>query len=259
MTRIDTARKGYLSKDNIATQQAHSKQAIIKAILHREGHLSSFNLPEIILGGQDGLVNVLGVVLGVAAATSDSRIVIVAGIAAAFAESVSMAAVVFTSRLAEADYYQSELEREKWEIEHIPDGEKEEIKALYQSYGFSGKTLDEIVEKLTSDKNNWLKIMMEQELKLTPIDRKEALPTAIIVGIAAIIGSFIPLIPFLLLSVGSAIWLSLIISSLSLFIVGYYKAQKTLGRALVKQGIEMMTIGMISAIVGYLVGSLFKI
>src|SRR5512147_261755 len=64
-------------------------------------HHGTFHLSDVILGGQDGLVNVLGVILGVAAATSDSRIVMVAGLAATFAESVSMGAVAFTSTIAD--------------------------------------------------------------------------------------------------------------------------------------------------------------
>lgn len=259
MSRIDKARKGFLSKDIKLTHLAHSPSVIHQSIRHTEGHITNFNLPEIILGGQDGLVNVLGVILGVAAATSDSRIVIIAGMAATFAESVSMAAVAYTSKLAEADYYQSEYEREKWEIDHVPEGEKQEIKELYKHYGFKGKILDEIVNKITEDKDTWLKVMMEQELKLTPVDRKEAIPAAIIVGISAIIGSFMPLIPFFLLTIKNATWVSLGVSSLALFIVGYYKAQKTLGRKFIKSGIEMMAIGMISALVGYFIGSLFKI
>lgn len=259
MSRIDKARHGYLDHNLESSLEAHKSAEIRRAISHTEGHLSSFNLPEIILGGQDGLVNVLGVILGVAAATSDSKIVIVAGLAATFAESVSMAAVAYTSKIAEADYYQSELEREKWEIEHIPQGEKEEIRALYRHLGFSGKVLEEIVEKITSNKETWLKIMMEQELKLAPVDRKEAVPAALVVGVSALIGSLIPLFPFLLLPIGFATGISLVISSLTLFIVGYYKAQKTLGRKFIRSGVEMTVIGMLSALVGYLIGSLFKV
>lgn len=259
MSRVDTARKGYLTKDFQKIQQSHRRDTIHRAIHHDESHLTSFNLPEIILGGQDGLVNVLGVILGVAAATVSSKIVLVAGLAATFAESVSMAAVAYTSRVAEADYYQSEYEREKWEIDNVPNGEKEEIKALYENYGFKGEVLDEIVERLTSDKKIWLKVMMEQELKLEPINRKQILPTAVIVGIAAFIGSLIPLIPFFFLTISNAIAVSMVISTATLFAVGYYKAKQTLGRNLLKQGIEMAVIGMASALVGYLVGSLFKI
>src|SRR5512144_1043384 len=83
-------------------------------------HRRASSLSDIILGGQDGLVNVLGVILGVAAATHDVRIVLVAGLAAAFAESVSMGAVAFTSTLADADFYESERAREYRHIEQAP-------------------------------------------------------------------------------------------------------------------------------------------
>jgi predicted membrane protein (TIGR00267 family) len=259
MSRVDQARKGYLNRDLKTIAAAHELNRIHRSIHHKEDHKSSFNLPEIILGGQDGIVNVLGVILGVAVATVSSKIVLVAGLAATFAESVSMAAVAYTSRLAEADYYQSELERERYEIDKFPQGEKEEIKALYENYGFKGKVLEEIIERITSDKETWLRVMMEQELKLEKVDQKEALPTALVVGLSALVGSFIPLLPFFFFPVKIAIVVSLIVSSLTLFAVGYYKARQTLGRQLLKQGIEMAVIGMASAAVGYLIGSLFKI
>lgn len=259
MNRVDEAREAYLNKDLGETKKTHTTSVIHSAITHSETHTSNFNLPEIILGGQDGLVNVLGIILGMAAATSSSQLVIIAGLAAAFAESISMAAVAYTSKIAEADYYQSEYEREKWEIENVPKGEKEEIRTLYEHYGFKGKILDEIVATITANKKLWLRAMMEQELKLEPVERKEAIPTALIVGFSAIIGSFIPLIPYFMMTVVPATIVSLIVSSLALFFVGYYKAKKTLGRNFVRQGMEMMLIGMLSAIVGYFVGSMLQI
>ncbi len=259
MSRVDNARKAFLNHDPEAIKKAHIVGAVHKDIHHREAHLNGFTLPEIILGGQDGLVNVLGIILGVAAATSSNQIVIIAGLAAAFAESISMAAVAYTSKIAEADYYQSEYEREKWEIEHVPEGEREEVRALYENYGFKGEILDEIVEKITSNKEVWLNVMMEQELKLEPIDRKDAIPKGIIVGISAIVGSFIPLTPFFFLSLKPAQLVALVVSALTLFVVGFYKAKKTIGRNFLRQGIEMMVIGMVSAFVGYFIGTLFQI
>lgn len=259
MNRIDEARKAFLQDAPDKTKKAHTRKAIEEAIRHEEEHVKGFKLPEIILGGQDGLVNVLGVILGVAAATSSSELVVVAGLAATFAESISMGAVAYTSKIAEADYYQSEYEREKWEIEHFPEGEREEVKVLYENYGFRGKVLDEIVDKITSDKQIWTKVMMEQELKLEPVDRKQALSGGILVGFSALIGSFVPLAPFFFLTIRNAVTTAIIISALALFSVGYYKAKRTIGRNLFRQGTEMMLIGMISAFAGYLIGSLFKV
>lgn len=259
MDAFDQPRNAFRNKDIQASKDAHHPSHIQTRIDHIEKHKREFNLPEIILGGQDGLVNVLGVILGVAAATSSNQIVLVAGLAATFAESISMGAVAYTSKLAEADYYQSEYEREKWEIEHHPEGEREEIKLLYKRYGFEGAILDKIVETITSQREVWLNVMMEQELKLEPVQRKEALPAALIVGFSALVGSFIPLTSFFFLPIKLAITVSLVISALTLFVVGFYKAEKTLGRNFFKQGLEMMIIGMVSALVGYLVGALFKV
>ena len=258
MSRIDKARAAYLARDKVALKAAHSPEAIHRSV-HIEGHKTAFSLPEIILGGQDGLVNVLGIILGVTAATASVQLVIVAGLAAAFAESISMAAVAYTSTIAEADYYQSEYEREKYEIEHLPEAEKNEVRELYRKYGFEGTILEQIVEKITSNKDVWLSVMMDEELKLEAVDRGHALSAALIVGVSAIVGSFIPLVPYFFFPVGSATWIGLGLSALALFVVGFYKAKKTLGRKLIEQGIEMMVIGMVSALVGYLVGTFLKV
>lgn len=259
MNRIQQARDAYRTGNTSIRRAMHTKEAIEQSMKHREHHKADFNLPEIILGGQDGLVNVLGVILGVVAATSSNSLVIVAGLAATFAESISMGAVAYTSKLAEADYYQSEYEREQYEIEHEPEGEREEVRQLYARYGFDGETLDKIVEVITANKNTWTQVMMEQELKLEPINRKEALPAAFIVGFSALVGSFIPLTPYFFLSTKNATITALIISACTLFAVGWYKAEKTLGRNLLKAGVEMTVIGMVSALVGYLIGYLLQV
>lgn len=259
MTRLTHARKAFLSRDIETTKKTHDTKTIHEQIHHQEHHKKNFNLPEVILGGQDGLVNVLGVILGVAAATNSTDVVLVAGLAATFAESISMGAVAYTATLTEADYYQSEKERETFEIESVPEGEKEEVRALYENYGFEGELLEKVVEKITSNKNTWLKVMMEQELKLEPVERKKALSNAFIVCLSAFVGSFIPLIPFYLFPIRQAIYVALTVSSLSLFAIGYYKARVTLGRNFLRQGLEMLFIGMLSAFAGYIIGSLFKV
>src|SRR5437870_5142884 len=86
------------------------------------------SLRDIILGGQDGLVNVLGVVLGVAAATAQLRIIMAAALAATFSESIAMAGVAYTSSLAERDYYLAQLANELQEVEDLPDVETDEAR-----------------------------------------------------------------------------------------------------------------------------------
>jgi predicted membrane protein (TIGR00267 family) len=118
--------------------------------------------------------------------------------------------------------------------------------------------LDQIVERITADEDVWVGVMMSEEHQLTPSDRKDALKSAIVVGIAAIVGSLIPLIPFLFLEVRTSIWVSLLSSALTLFVMGVYKARTTVGHA-GKSGFEMTAIGTLSALMGYLVGLVLKL
>lgn len=224
---------------------------------HRDPHRRASGLSDVILGGQDGLVNVLGITLGVAAATGDPRIVLVAGLAATFAESVSMGAVAYTSTLADATFYESERAREYRHIQHVPTLEKQEIREIYREKGFKGELLTRIVDTITTDKDVWVAVMMAEEHQLAPASRQQALRSAFVVGLSAFVGSLIPLVPFVFLSVVVSMWFSLIVAALVLFAVGVFKAKVMVGHA-GKSGLEMALIGTVSALVGYAVGVLLK-
>lgn len=211
-------------------------------------------LRDLILGGQDGLVNVLGIILGMAIATNSAKLVIIAGLTAMFAESISMAAVAYTSTKAEKEFYQSEGKREKDEIKTIPDMEKKEIREIYYRKGFRRKLLNDIVKKITADKKDWANIMMKEELGLS---RKFASPvkSAFVVGISAIIGSLIPLLPFFFLAGKTAMISSLAVSTLALFITGTIEGKLTMCNWF-KKGIELAVIGMLAALAGFAIGYL---
>jgi len=226
--------------------------------LHKDPHRRASSLSDFILGAQDGLVNVLGVILGLAAATHDARIVLVAGLATTFAESISMGAVAFTTTLADADHYQSELEREYRHILEAPNLETREIREIYETKGFKGELLDHIVETVTANKDVWVAVMMAEEHQLAPVDRRQALRAAWIVGLSAVLGSLVPLAPFLILPVSTSMLASVLVTALVLFLMGVYKARVTVGRP-VRSGLEMALIGTLSALAGYLVGTLLKV
>ncbi|HNC07540.1 MAG TPA: VIT1/CCC1 transporter family protein [Anaerolineales bacterium] len=225
---------------------------------HTDPHKRGSGLSDFILGAQDGLVNVLGVVLGIAAATNDVRVVLVAGLATTFAESISMGAVAYTTTLADADLYQSEREREYRHIIEAPVLETKEIRDIYENKGFKGDLLDRIVETITANKDVWVAVMMAEEHQLSPVDRKTAMKAAWVVGLSAIIGSLVPIVPFMVLPVSVSMWLSVLVTALVLFGIGAYKARVTVGRPM-RSGLEMMLIGTISALAGYLVGVILKV
>src|ERR1700722_8628359 len=109
----------------------------------QEKHKKENPLRDVILGGQDGLVNALGIILGVMAASSDVKILIATVLAATIAESLSMGAVAYTSALSQRDYYESEKKKERYEVEHEPEMEKEEVRRIYEQKGFKGKILEQ--------------------------------------------------------------------------------------------------------------------
>jgi len=221
-------------------------------------HRRASALSDVILGGQDGLVNVLGIILGMAAATGDAHLVLVAGLAATFAESVSMGAVAYTSTLADADFYESEREREYRHVQSVPGLEQDEIRSIYARKGFTGELLERIVDTITRDKDVWVAVMMADEHRLTPVNRGSALRSGLIVGAAAIVGSLVPLLPFVVLPVQAGMWAALAAAAVVLFAVGAYKARVTVGHP-GKSGLEMAFIGLASAFVGYLVGTLLRV
>lgn len=211
-------------------------------------------LRDIILGGQDGLVNVLGIVLAVATATSSTKVVLISALAATLAESISMAAVAYTSSKAARDYYYKQLEIEKQEIEEKPKMEIQEIRDIYFQKGFRGTLLNKIVRKITSNKKLWLDTMMKEELRLFPDDYANPVKSALVVGFAALTGSIIPILPFFFLPVKMSMIYSLIISAATLFVAGTIKAKITIGNPF-KAGFEMMLVGILAALAGYLIGA----
>jgi predicted membrane protein (TIGR00267 family) len=98
---------------------------------HREEHRHVNWLRDVILGGQDGLVNILGIILGVIAGGGTRVVLLAAGFAAAITESISMGAVGYTSAVSERDYYQAEQAREAAEIDATPEAEQQEIREIY--------------------------------------------------------------------------------------------------------------------------------
>ncbi len=242
-------------------QRQNDDDAIAKAERVRhdvlDPHRAASRLGDVILGGQDGVVNVLGVLLGVAAAGAEPRIVLAAGLATTFAESVSMAAVAYTTTVAEADAYQSEREREYRHVDALPNLERAEIRDIYARKGFHGELLDRVVETITANKDVWVAVMMAEEHRLPPIARGQALRSALVVGVAATVGSLIPVAPFALLRGAAASWASIAVAAVALFVVGAYKAKRTVGHP-GRAGLEMALIGIASALVGYGVGLLFN-
>src|SRR5256885_16078412 len=123
-----------------------------RPMIGKEKHSTNNSLRDVILGGQDGLVNMLGIALGVVAAGGSTHVLVVTGIAAAITESISMGAVAYTSFGSDRDFYLAERRQEQNEISMRPDEEREEIRQIYAAKGFQGRLLDAVVSTITSNR-----------------------------------------------------------------------------------------------------------
>jgi len=221
-----------------------------------EEHPKTNWLRDVILGGQDGLVNILGIILGVIAGGGSNTVLLVTGFAAAITESISMGAVGYTSSVSERDYYEAERARESTEITQVPEAERQEVREIYAAKGFTGELLDRVVETITANRDQWLETMMDEELHLQPVDRSVILRSAVVIFIATLIGHLIPLAPFLVLSRVPALVVAIVVSGLVLFGVGVYSAVTLVGDWRTS-GLRMLVIGLGAAGIGFLVGRLF--
>src|SRR5690349_7292017 len=121
---------------------------------------------EIIFGLNDGVISTVGFLAGVTATIGDVRPIALAGIAAAIAGAVAMGVGAFASSKSQRAFFQAEIAREAWEIEHMPDHERQEIREIYEKLGFTPDEVEMIVRRVTSTPELWLRVMSREELGL---------------------------------------------------------------------------------------------
>jgi VIT1/CCC1 family predicted Fe2+/Mn2+ transporter len=238
------------------TIRATAATAVAISPRHREHHRTTNWLRDVILGGQDGLVNILGIILGVIAGGGSKTVLLAAGFAAAITESISMGAVGYTSSVSQRDYYQAERTREAVEIDTMPQAERQEIREIYATKGFSGDLLERVVDTITANRDSWLSTMMDEELHLQPVRSADIFRSAVVITIATLIGHMIPLLPFVWLARTPALVLAIVLSGVVLFGVGVYSAVTLVGDWR-RSGLKMLAIGLGAAGLGFLIGNLF--
>src|SRR2546421_9567795 len=104
----------------------------------RASHPKPTRLSDFILGSQDGIVNVLGIILGLSAATRDVRIILVATLAALGAESIAMGAVAYTSTRSRRRLYLSQVVQERREGEEGPGAGRGGVRGIPAGWGCKG-------------------------------------------------------------------------------------------------------------------------
>ena len=259
--RLDEARKAFADGSLEASAAAHEPERIIQAASEQHGGTSHQYIGDMVYGGLDGIITTFAVVSGVAGAQLGTPVILILGLANLLADGFSMATGAYLSSKSEQEYYEREREREAWEVEHFPEGERTELYEIYRSQGYSEEDARRLVEIHTKDHDLWLRAMMVDELGLLEDKRKphfSALATLASFVVAGVVPLLVYLLGLLLpIPQTVAFPTSLALSGLALFGLGASKVLIT-ERNTFKSGLEMLAVGGLAAGVAYAVGALLK-
>lgn len=258
--RLEEARKAFGKGDQQASALAHTHKAISQATEHHGGAGSQY-LGEMVYGGLDGIITTFAVVTGVAGAQLGTSIILILGLANLLADGFSMATGAYLSTKSEQEYYRKEWQREAWEVEHFPDGERMELMDVYRSRGYSEDDASQLVEIQSREPTRWVNSMMLDELGMMK-DETNPLINGLVTFGAFIIAGAVPLLIYLLgllvsIPEVSTFPASLVMSALALFGLGAAKVTVTKLNPL-RSGLEMLIVGGLAAAVAYAVGALLK-
>ena len=213
---------------------------------------------DLVYGANDGIVTTFAVVAGAFGANLSSNVVLILGFSNLFADGLAMALGNYLGTKSEIQYAQSEKDIEAWEITHIPEEEKQEIRNIYKAKGFTGKDLDKAVQIITSDNDRWANEMMIAEHGLLPFDSKAPFKNGIATFTAFSLAGLMPLTPYLLGAIYPHLTFpsfhySLIMAAISLFVVGSLRTLIT-KKSWFRSGIEMLFVGTLAATTAFFVG-----
>lgn len=213
---------------------------------------------EVVFGMHDGLITTIGFLSGVNAASASLRVIVISGLAEAFAQTLSMGFGAYLSTKSEREFYQREITRERLEIETAPEKERDEMRQIYRSKGFAEDEVEMVVARMTANNDLWLKAMMVEELGLIEERFDNPLKVGLLIGASSCVGAFLPILPYFLLELRWAFTASVALAASALFATGAGKTLLT-RKAWWRSGLEMMGIGVLVSIAGYGVGHFLSV
>jgi len=219
---------------------------------HRSGR--SGTLRAAVFGASDGLVSNLSLVMGVAGASADNQIIVLAGIAGLLAGAFSMAAGEYISMQSQRELFEHQIAIEREELRVMPDVETDELAAIYRGKGVPQAEAERIANHLMADPDVALDTKLREELGLDPDELGSPWGAAASSFVTFAVGAFVPLVAFLLATGTPAFVGSLIVSAVGLFVIGGAVSLVT-GRGVVFGGLRQIVIGALAAAVTYAVGS----
>jgi VIT1/CCC1 family predicted Fe2+/Mn2+ transporter len=211
------------------------------------------NLRAAVFGVNDGLVSNLSLILGVAGASSNSRFILLSGIAGLVAGAFSMASGEWVSVRSQREMYEYQIELERKELDEYPDEEAKELALVYTARGMKKSEASDMAKRLLSDPQKALDTLSREELGLNPDELGSPMNAALSSFLSFATGAFIPLLPFLIAAGRPALVSSIILTAVALFSVGAAISLFT-GRSAGRDGLRMLGIGALAGALTYGIG-----
>lgn len=215
-------------------------------------------LRDIVFGANDGVVTAIGFLVGISSSVANQTIVVIAGVLTIIAGAASMTLGNYLGVKSQKEHYEAMEKVEKWEMEHKPDVEREEIHEIYTNMGFDKKAVEILTKKVTSDKELWLKVMMRDELGLNEESNERPILAGAIMGLFFLMGGIPPLLPYIFVTpLPRALLMSIIISLLVMSFIGVIRWFLNKG-SLSSKVSETVMVGVIAAGVGFIAGEIIR-
>lgn len=224
---------------------------------HKEQHFTATAfIRDVVIGMADGLTVPFALAAGLSGTVSNISLVVVAGMAEIAAGSVAMGLGGYLAARTEREHYLSELARERREIIELPDHEREEVADILRGWGLPEPIISSAAESISADPDRWVDFMMKHELGLEEPDPKRARNSSITIGTSYIAGGIIPLSPYMFIHKPDiALYVSVLITLLALFIFGFIKGKFT-GSAPIKSAWQTTLVGGAAAGIAFLIAKL---
>ncbi len=209
-------------------------------------------LREIVFGMNDGLVTTLVFIMAIGTAASGSLVLIVLG--EVLAGGVSMALGGYLSACTEQEVLDKRIATERYEIEHEPEEERAELRAIYRRKGFQGPLLDRVVNYLTSNKDRWHQAMVHDELGVVEDERINPWLQGAQIGLSFIVGGLIPAVP-VVLALPQMRWWAYGLTAVTALSLGALKARYT-RKGPIQAGFEFLVVVTLGTLAGVGIGLL---
>jgi VIT1/CCC1 family predicted Fe2+/Mn2+ transporter len=229
------------------------------SVEHVEKHFTATAaVRDIVIGMSDGLTVPFALAAGLTGAVASTSIVVTAGLAEIAAGSIAMGLGGYLAAKTDSEHYASEHQREVRETVELPEIETEEVAKVFRHYGLSQEQMRPIIQAITSNQKRWVDFMMRFELGLEEPDPARASRSAGTIALSYVVGGLVPLAPYIAMkNIFSALWVSIAVTLLALFVFGSIKGHFTGVRPL-RGGLQTVLVGGLAAAAAFFIAHLIS-